>query len=43
MIQNLSPGYFDCKHSTFAPGAFGTEAIGFLSILEARLGRGRAL
>ena len=38
-IQRQAPGYYDCKHSTFARGAFDAEVHGFLSVLEARFGR----
>lgn len=37
-IQSDPPNYFDCKHSTFAPGAFDAEVVGFLAALEARFG-----
>ncbi|KAL1507232.1 hypothetical protein AB1Y20_008081 [Prymnesium parvum] len=37
-VQLISPHYLDCKHSSFAPGAFDAESIGFLQALEHRFG-----
>ena len=39
-LQQNIPNHFDCKHSTFLPGAFDAEALAFLDALEVRFGRG---
>ena len=37
-VQAMPPNFLDCKHSTFAPGVFDVEAVGFLRALERRFG-----
>ena len=41
-VQRPSPGFFDCKHSSLAPGAFDVEALGFQRALERRFGGGQS-
>lgn len=35
-LQRMAPNRFDCKHSSFAPGAFDVERAAFLSVRERR-------
>ena len=39
-VQRPPPHYFDCKHSSFAAGAFDAEVASLYSLLEERFGGG---
>ena len=37
-VQVTPPNFFDCKHRSFAPGAFDVEVVAFLDALERAYG-----